>query len=284
MRIGIVVDSTAYLTQEEKSKYQVELVPINVRFEGKVYRDGVDLTPEQAYQFLEKNPEDWATSAPAPGDFLAAYKKQIEKGAEEILCLTLPQKLSATWNSARMAKELLKKEMPEVKVEVIDSGTTATGETLLVKRLVQLIEEGKRFEELIKITEDLKQKVRLFLILETLRYIYRSGRIPELASKIGSLLPLKPILGIHQGKFHFVGATISKEKSKEKILGVLKEEIDSNFLEIGLMYIDNLEEAKKLQEKIVSFLPSAKIFISEFSPIVGYAMGRGTIGIGFFAK
>ena len=85
-KIAIVVDSTACLTPEEKSRYQVELVPINVMFEGKVYRDGVDLTAAQAYQFLEKNPEDWATSAPSPGDFLAAYKKQISQGAEAILC------------------------------------------------------------------------------------------------------------------------------------------------------------------------------------------------------
>lgn len=284
MKIALVTDSTAHFTQEQKSRYQIELVPINVRFEGKIFRDGVDLTTSQAYQFLEKNPKDWATSAPSPGDFLTAYKKQVSQGAKEILCLTLPQKLSATFSSAKMAKEMAKEELPGVKIEVLDSDTGTVGETLLALRLGRAIEEGKSFEELIKLAEDLKNKIRVFLLLETIRYIYRSGRIPEIASRIGALLPLKPILGFHQEKLQFAGATTSKEKSKEKVLKILKENFDQNFPEIGLMYIDSLEEVEKFREKISSFLPSAEIFITEFSPIIGYAMGRGTIGVGFFAK
>lgn len=283
-KIAIVTDSTACFTPEQKSRYPIELVPVNIRFEGKVYREGINLTHTQAYQFLEKNPEDWATSAPSPGDFLAAFRRVAQKGAKEILCFTLPEKISATWNSARMAKELAKREMSQVKIEVIDSGTVAIGETLLGLKLGQAIEEGKSFEELIGMTEDLKKKIRVFLLLETIRYVHRSGRIPEVASKIGALLPLKPILSAFGGKVHFEGATTSKEKSKKKVLQILKESFDPNFPEIGLMYIDSLEEAEKFKEEISQLLPATKIFITEFSPIVGYATGRGTIGIGFFAK
>lgn len=283
-RIGIVVDSTAYFTPEEKSHYQIELVPVNVRFEGKVYRDGVDLTPSQAYQFLEKNPKGWATSAPSPGDFLAVFKKLMAQGVKEILCLTLAQSISATWNSARMAKKTAKKEMPEVKIEVIDSGTAAVGEKLLALRAGEAAEKGKDFEELIKLVNDLKKRLRMFVLLETIRYIYRSGRIPEIASKIGAILPLKPILSFSGGKIKFMGATTSKEKSKDKILRILKREFDPNFPEIGLMYIDNLEEVEKLKKEISSLIPSAKVSLSEFSPIVGYATGKGTIGIGYLSK
>ena len=284
MKIAIVADSTARFTPEQNSRYQLELVPINIKFEEKIYRDGVDLTNEQAYQFLEKNPEDWATSAPSPGDFLNAYKKVVAQGAKEIICLTLAQKISATLNSARMAKEMAKDELPDVKIEVIDSGTAITGETLLALKLNQAIKEGKNFGELIKLTEELKKKVRVFLILETIRYVYRSGRIPEVASKIGSLLPLKPILSVQGGRVHFAGATTSKEKSKEKILKILKETWDQNCPEIGISCIDNLEEAEKYKKDISVFIPQTEIFISEFSSIVGYATGRGTLGIGFFAK
>jgi fatty acid-binding protein DegV len=120
--------------------------------------------------------------------------------------------------------------------------------------------------------------------METIRYIYRSGRIPEIASKIGAILPLKPILSVHGGKLHFAGATTSMEKSKEKILKLLKDTWDENFPEIGLMYIESSEELVKFKEKISNSLPKALILISEFSPILGYATGKGTLGIGFFAK
>lgn len=284
MKIGIVVDSTAYFSQEQKSKYQIELVPVNVLFEGKVYRDGVDLTPTQAYQFLEKNPKDWATSAPSVGDFLVAYKKLVNQGKKEIFCLTLPQAISATWNNARMAKEFAKNELPGIKIEVIDSGTATIGETLLVLRAVQAIEAGKSFQEIIQLVENLKSKIRVFLLLETIRYVYRSGRIPEIASKIGAILPLKPILSVFEGKVHFADATTSMGKSEEKILKILKDSWNQNLPEIGLIHIDSPGEIEKFKGKISSLLPEAQIFISEFSPIVGYATGRGTLGIGFFAK
>lgn len=282
-RIALVTDSVACPTREQVEKYQIEIVPVNISFEGKVYREGIDLTPTQAYQFLEKNPEDWATSAPSPGDFLAAYKRAAEKGAKEIFCLTLPQKISATWNSARMAKEFAQTELPQTKIEVIDSQTVAAGQILLLLAAARAIEEGKTFEEILQLIENLKKKVRVFLVLETIRYVYRSGRIPEVASKLGALLPLKPILTVSEGGVHFAGAATSKEKGIEKVLKILKENFDENLPEIGLMHADCLSEVEELKEKITKLFPSAEIFISEFTPVMGYATGRGTLLIAFFA-
>ena len=283
-KIGIITDSTASLTKEQIAKYGIEMVPINVLFEGKVYRDAIDLTPVQAYQFLEKNPKDWATSAPSAGDFLNAFKKLAGQGKKEIICLTLPTAVSATWNNARMAMEFAKTELPDVKIEVIDTGTATVGEILIVLRVAKVVEEGKSFQEIIQLTLNLRSKVRVFLLLETIRYIYRSGRIPEVASKIGAVLPLKPMLSVHGGRLHLAGATTSMEKSEEKIIKLLKETWDENFPEIGLMHIESQKEIEKFREKISSSLPKVQTFISEFSPIVGYATGKGTLGIGFFAK
>lgn len=153
----------------------------------------------------------------------------------------------------------------------------------MVLKTGQMAEEGKTSEEVFELAQNLKQRLKTFLVLDTIRYVYRSGRIPEIASKIGSLLPLKPALLVFE-KVHFWGAATSKEKSKEKVLKYLKENHDGNLPEIGIAYIDNLEEAEQIKKEILSFLPSAAIFITEFSPIVGYATGKGTIGISFFAK
>jgi len=283
-KIALVTDSVACPTREQVEKYKIEIVPVNIQFEGKVYREWVDLTPTQAYQFLEKNPEDWASSAPSPGDFLAAYKRAVEKGAKEILCLTLPQKISATWNSARMAKELAKKELPKLRIEVIDSQTVAAGQVLLLLAAGRAIKEEKTFDEILRLIENLKKKIKVFLLLETIRYIYRSGRIPEVASKLGALLPLKPILTVSEGKLHFAGATTSKKKEIEKVLKILKENWDENLPEIGLMHADCLFEVEELKEKITKIFPSSEIFISEFTPVMGYATGRGTLLVAFYSK
>ena len=283
-KIAIVTDSSVSPTEELAEKYQVEVVPVNILFEGKVYRDWVDLTPTQAYQFLEKNPKEFSTSAPPPDGFLSAYRRIAERGTEEILCLTIPAQLSATYNSARMASNLAKTEFPQLRIEVIDSGTVGAGETLLILAAARAIETGKSLDEVIQLIDSFKKKVRVFFLLETIRYIYRSGRVPEVASKLGALLSIKPILTIHEGKFHFVEATISKQKGVEKLLRILRENLDQNLPEIGIMHADCLKEAEELKEKIIQQFSSAKIFISEFSPVMGYAFGRGTLLTAFYFK
>lgn len=282
-RIAILTDSIACLTREQKEKYGIEVIPVNLMFEGKIYKNGEDLSASEAYQFLEKNPEGFATSAPSPGDFLEAYRKAALK-TDKILCFPLSSKLSATYNGARIAKDLAKTELPQLKIGVIDTLTVGAGQALLAIAAARAAKEGKSFEEIIELVENLKKRVRVFLVLETIRHVYRTGRIPEVASKIGGKLPLKPILSISNGEVHFAGAASSKQKGVEKLLKILRESLDQKLTEIGVMHADCLKEAEELKEKIASQLPSAQIFITEFSPIMGYATGRGTLGIAFYSK
>jgi len=284
VKIAIITDSTAAPTKEQQEKYQFEIVPINVRFEGKIYRDYIDLTPTQAYRFMDAKPEEFATSAPSPGDFLSAYKKVVEKGAKEILCLTISPKISATLNSARMAKELARTELPDIRIEIIDTQTITSPETLLCLAAAKEREKGKTLDEIVQSIEDLKKRVKVFVMLETIRYVYRSGRIPEVASKIGAILSLKPILTISDGLLRFAGATTSKRKSIEKVLKILKEGWDENLPEIGIQHADCFSEAEELKTKVNQLFPSSQVFISECCPIIGYATGRGSLLIAFFTK
>jgi len=284
METAIVADSTICPTKEQYQKYQFEIVPLNVQMEGKVFKDGIDLSTAQAYQYLNKNPEHWATSAPAPGDFLSAFKKAKCSGAKAVICLTLSQKISATWNSARLAKESAKKELPDLAVEVIDTETAAGGENLLCQLAAEQIKNGEQFDKIVHLIEKVKKKVRLFIVMETIRYLYRSGRVPEVASKLGALLPLKPILNISEGAVHFTSATASKRKSIDKVLKILKETWDETKPDICLMHANCLSEAEALEQKIKKLLPAANIFITEFSPIMGYATGPDSLIIAFFAK
>ena len=147
-KIAILTDSLACITKEQKEKYEIEVVPANLRFEGKIYQDGQDLSASKAYQFLEKNPEEFASSAPSPGKFLEAYRK-LSGETDKILCLSLSANISATWNSARIAKNLAKTELPNLKIELIDTGTVGAGQALLSLAAARAIKEGKSFEEII---------------------------------------------------------------------------------------------------------------------------------------
>jgi DegV family protein with EDD domain len=284
MKPAIVADSLACLPKEIVEKYNIEVVPANLLFGGKIYKDGLNLTAEQAYSFIEKSPETFSTSAPSPGDFLITLRKLINNGRKEILYIGLSSKLSATWNSARIAKEQIKSDFPEVKIEVIDSTFAGPGEAILISRAIQEIERGKSLSEIANLVDSLKRKVEVLLVLETIRYLYRSGRFPESATKIASLLPVKPILKFSEGKLALFGISNSKESCLEKILNFLKADWDQKTSEIWLTHADCENEVKSFKEKILKIYPSTKIFVTEFSPIIGYVTGRGTLGIGFFGK
>jgi DegV family protein with EDD domain len=183
-----------------------------------------------------------------------------------------------------MAKEFAKTELPNLRIEVVDTETGAAGEALLLLAAARAIEKGEPLEEILQLIESLKKKVKVFLVLETIRYIYRSGRIPEVASKLGAILPLKPILTISEGGVHFAGVVSSKEKGVKKLFSILKENLDAGLPEIRLQHADCLLEAEELKDKITKIFPFAQIFISEFTPVMGYATGRGTLLIAFYSK
>lgn len=283
MKISIITDSIASISQEDIEKYGIQVVPVNLLFKGKVYRDGIDLTAEKAYQILEKNPKEFATSAPSPGDFLQAFR-QAANSAEKIICLTVSKGVSATFDSARMAQSLFKTEFPQKEVEVIDTQTVTVGQALLVLTTARLINEEKDFNEMINVIQTFREKTKTYLLLETIRHIYRTGRIPEIASRIGGIMPFKPILKVTGGKIHFGGMVSSKEKGIEKIINNLKENLDPNHQEIGITHTSVPKEAEKMKEKIQSLFPKSDIFITVCSPIIGYGTGPGLLGIAFYSK
>ena len=152
-KVAIVTDTIGCIPQEQVEKYGIELVPLNIAFVDKVYRDRIDISPAEFYTFLRQAKKLPTTSAPPPGTFLEAYLK-VSRQAASILCITLPAKLSGTFNSARLAMERAKEALPNVVIEVLDCGTAAAAEGLVVlaaaraaaleKSLTEVVETAKR--------------------------------------------------------------------------------------------------------------------------------------------
>ncbi len=130
-KVAVITDSVACLTREQVAQYSIGIVPLYINFEGKALRDWVDMTPGEAYELFLKNPTSFTTSAPSPADFLIAYIEASRK-TDSIVCITLSSKISSTYNDALLAKEMAAKELPGVKIEVIDSWTATSAEGFVV--------------------------------------------------------------------------------------------------------------------------------------------------------
>lgn len=280
-KVAIVADSIACLTPEMVDQYGIRIVPVNVHFDGKVYRDGVDLSPSQAYQLLEKDPDRFSTSAPSPVDYLEAYH-ELSTRTQSILCITLSIKFSMTHDAAQVAKEQTKQELPQTAIELLDSRTCAAAEGFVVLAAARAVAEGKSLSESLKAAEEVREKVNLLTLMETIRYAYRSGRIPKVASQIGSALSVKPILSISDGAAHFVGVARTKERGVKRIIQLMREKVGENPLHVAVVHADALEEAQRLKEQVASEFNCVELWISEFSPIMGYTTGRGLLGLAFY--
>ena len=281
-QVAIITDSVACLTREQVQRYAIGIVSLNIVYDGKAYKDWVDITPNEAYEFFLKNPDVFSTSAPTPVDFLQAYRKAAQQ-APNILCITLSTKLSTTNNTAIVAIDYAKKELPGVSIKVMDSRTATAAEGFIALAAAQAAEDSKSLAEVINTAEKMRDKVHVLVLLDTIRHVYRSGRVPKIAAQIGSMLNLHPLLSV-SGGVNFIAVARNRENGIKLLLRKVREKIGSNPVHMAVVHAYVPEEAEKLKKQAAAEFNCREIWMSEFSPIMGYACGTGTLGLAFYIE
>ena len=279
--VVVVTDSIANLTEQMVEQYRIGIVPIMLLVQGKVYRDGEDISPSEAYKLFLQDPESFNTSPASPGHYLEAYR-EASKQAKNILCITLSSKLSTGYDMACVAKEQARTELPETFIEVIDSQNVTAAEGFIVLAAARAAVEGKDLAEVVKVAEEVRDKVTFVILLDTIRHVYRTGRIPKVASQVGSMLNIKPILASSSGLIRFKGMVRNREQGINRLLEALRDKVGQSPVHVAVMHAYVPEEAEKLKERIASEFNCTELFITEFSPVMGYATGTGTLGFAFY--
>jgi fatty acid-binding protein DegV len=203
-----------------------------------------------------KDPESFKTSAVSPEECLEAYREASQQ-TKEILCITISAKLSAVYNVAQQTREQAKTELPQTSIEVLDSQTVTAAEGFVA--------------------------LAAALLLDTIRHVYRSGRIPKVAAQVGSMLNIRPILTI-SGVVHFAGAVRSREHGIDRILQMMRDKVGQNPAHVAVMHAYAPDEAERLMERVSAEFNCAELWLTEFSPVMGYACGTGTLGLAFYSE
>ncbi len=280
--VAVITDSLACLTPETVKQYQVRILPINLYFGDKVYRDGVDITPSEAYELFLKDPKYWATSAPPPAECLKAFR-DVSKKSRNILCITVSSKLSMVYESSLLAKEAAKTDLPGINIEVLNSHTATASEGFVALTAARAAAEGKNLDEVIKVAETTRDRVTMIALLDTMRHVYRSGRIPKIASQAASMLNIKPILTISPaGVVRFRGAVRNKEHGVNQLISKMRNKVKENPVHAAVMHAYAREEAEQLMKRVASEFDCVELWLTEFSPVMGYACGTGTLGLAFY--
>jgi DegV family protein with EDD domain len=218
MPVRIVTDSAADIPHADAAALGIEVVPLSIRFGDKEYTDGVDLSVEEFYAKLagaEALPE---TSAPSPGAFDAAFRRQAEAGADAVVCLNLSGGLSATVQAAQNAASGLAGELD---VRVIDTRTITSGLGTQVRLAAAAAAEGADADAVVALVEDLIPRTHVIGALDTLENLKKGGRIGGAQALLGSLLSIKPLLDISSGEVEEAG----KARTRRKALDWLRDQV-----------------------------------------------------------
>jgi DegV family protein with EDD domain len=270
-KVAIVTDSVADLPPQVVQELQITVVPLVVRFGGDVYRDGVDLSPDQFYYRLKSSKALPATSVPPPMAYAEAYDKLAET-TNEIAVISLTSRLSATYEVALQAIGLMKKK---ARVEVFDSEWAIMAEGFIAIAAARAAQSGATLDSVLDAARRTKPRVELYAAFDTLEYLERGGRIGKAQAFLGSLLKVNPIICLKDGEVY----PLARERSRAKAIDHLYN-LATGFSKVEALAVEyaiDLAEAKKLVERLHSKYPEIPIYVSRASPVIGTHTGPGLI-------
>jgi len=270
-RVAIVTDSVADLPPQVAEEFGITVVPLMVRFGTDIYRDGLDLTPDQFYEKLKTSKVLPATSVPPPAAFADAYDKLAEK-TNEILVVTLTSKLSATYQVALQAVGLMKKKC---RVEVLDSQWAVMAEGFIAIAAAKAARAGASLDEVLNVAHRTMGRVGILAAFDTLEYLERGGRIGKAQAFLGSLLKINPVIGLKDGEVY----PYARERSRAKAIERLYDFVTSfkNVEAVAVEYATYLGEVNRLVERFRTNYPQIPIYLSRATPVIGTHTGPSLI-------
>ena len=273
--VAIVTDSVADLPPHVADEFGVTVVPLVVRFGTDVYRDGLDLNPDQFYEKLKTGKILPVTSVPSPATFTDAYDKLAEKN--EIVVITLTSKLSTTYQVALQSIGLMKKQC---RVEVVDSQWAVMAQGFITITAAKAAQAGANFDEVLDVARHTIHRVDMRAAFDTLEYLERGGRIGKAQGFLGSLLKVNPVIGMKDGEVH----PYAREHSRAKAIDHLYNFAASfgNIEGLAVEYATDFDEANRLIHRLHAKYPEVPIYLSRASPVIGTHTGPGLILVSVF--
>ncbi len=290
-QLHIVTDSTADIVPSEARRHGITVVPLSVLFESQVFKDGIDLLPDQFYKRLVESQKLPTTSPPSIGEFIGAYEQLI--GTGDIISIHISGKLSETAKRARDAVargadryQSLREEtgLPTLPIiRVVDSWQTSVGLALQVHIAQRMAERGLSADEIVRRLEDQRKRYHMLFSVDTLEYLQKGGRIGKAQALLGTLLGIKPILGLKDGEVVPMDKVRGGRNVIPKLVSLFSERVDPErpvFVAVG--HASAPRWGSRLKDAIGETFQVVELYEGEIGPIVGTHVGPGTVGACFF--
>ena len=282
MGIKIVTDSTSYIPSEYIEKYDIKVVSLNVIMNGVSKRE-VDIDNKYFYKEMDESNEVPKSSQPIPQEMIDIFKGIVEAG-DSIVGIFLSSKMSGTYSTANMVKEMILEEYPNADIRILDSKTNCMQMGFAAIEAAKASAEGKSINEVRSTAEHVFNNSRFLFTPETLDYLKKGGRIGGAAALFGNILQIRPILTVVDGETSVFKKVRTRKKVIDEIVKEVLADIKANGLGDVIVHHINCEEdglklAKVLEEKL-----SRKVGIQSIGPVIGLHVGPGSIGIAYYTR
>jgi DegV family protein with EDD domain len=281
--VAILTDSVAQIPPDLAQQYHIGVIPFSVIVEEKSFLEGRDIHPIELYKRMRTETISLRTSHPSLGEYMDFFRRYLDKGAQSVLYLALTGKLSGGFDTAIKAAEMLEEEYPGKKIVVFDTGTVTIAQGFLAIHAARAAEDGLDIEGIVTDVQEEKSKVGFLVMLETLIYLQRGGRIGKAVYLVGDQINIKPIITIgKEGVVTPVGIVRGEKKCEEKLVKCMVKTIgDKAPTQVAVMHADNLERAEQLQARIQERYNLEEILITDFTPVLGAHTGPGVVGLAY---
>jgi DegV family protein with EDD domain len=276
-KVAIVTDSTPYIPEDLIKENHIHVVPLIVIWGEENFYDGVDIIPTEFYNRLQNAKVMPSTSQPSVADFEVLFRSLHHDGYD-ILAILVSDDLSGTISSATQAKKLL----PEASIEIANSKTIAMALGFPVLTAARAAKQGASLAECKRIAEEACDKSGVVFVLDTLEFLHRGGRIGGAKRFVGTILNVKPILAIEDGKVVSLDSVRTQKKALERVIEIIEERTKGHkVIRLATLHANNPETAQFVLEEAAKRINPVETIFSEVSPVVGTHAGPGAVGLAY---
>jgi len=271
--IQIITDSSADIPKALLEKYHIHIVPFTIQVNGKDYTEGVDITPQEFYLGMEASPKLPKTSQPTPARYAQIFSELSEQG--RILCLTISSKLSGSFSSANLGKEL----SGNSEVIVFDTEAASIGQGLQVIKAAEMVQAGFSLDQILSKLNQYRKEMQFLILLDTLENIVKGGRLSRFQGSLAKILNIKAILHNVEGSTEILEKVQGRKRSLQRVITLVGERCtDISNRVIGITHVDNFPDAKFLSQELERLYHPKEIIINYMgSTIATYAGKSGII-------
>jgi DegV family protein with EDD domain len=282
--VTIVTDSCASIPESLIEALKIRWVPYYIHRGREVLRDLVTVQREAFYDWLPTAKELPQTASPGPGDYLQMYEGLAEEeGIQEIVSIHMTSRGSGAYQAAKVAQSTLREKMPDLRIEVIDTLNVSMCQGWMVIEAARAALAGKSLSDVVDLVRGMLPSTRMIQTADTLRYLYMGGRIGKAKHLVGSLLKIKPLIGMDDGIIVPLGQARSRRKAYEMMVDMVESAAGPGArIKAAYVHAAAQEEAEKIRELLEERMICVESLIAELSPALGVHTGPGTAGLCYY--